>query len=191
MTNKRFPFQFIGNDLVLDFVNTRIFAGTQGYDLIEEPNQFAHWLKEVGIQSRIDDWSATDFTRLFSLRDAIQAILQAVINSSTPDASALTLINSHLEHHVTRSNLTYDGGNFQINENQTILKPEAVMSFLANQTALLLASTDQERIKVCEGAKCVLVFKDTSKSGRRKWCSMDACGNRTKAAKFRESSMGV
>ncbi len=191
MTNQRFPFQFIGNDLVLDFVNTRIVVGTQGYDLIQKPNQFAHWLKEVGIQSRIDDWSATDFTRLFSLRDAIQAILQAVINSRPPDASALTLINNHLKHHVTRSNLTYDDGNFQINEDQTILKPEAVMSFLANQTALLLASTDQERIKVCGGAKCVLVFKDTSKSGRRKWCSMDACGNRTKAAKFRESSMGI
>lgn len=184
-------FQFVGNDLVLDFVNTRIFAKTQEYDLIGKPHQLAGWLKEVGIQTQIDDWSTPDFARIHDLRDAIQAILKAVISGGAPDAEALAQINSHLEHYATHSQLTHNGTNFNINEVQTNLTPSAAMSFLANRTALLLASTDQNRIKACAGSKCVLVFKDTSKSGRRKWCSMDTCGNRTKAAKYRENGIDL
>nr|WP_090396707.1 CGNR zinc finger domain-containing protein [Natribacillus halophilus] len=40
------------------------------------------------------------------------------------------------------------------------------------------------RIRECEHPECILYFVDTSKSGKRRWCSMELCGNRQKAADF-------
>jgi len=37
------------------------------------------------------------------------------------------------------------------------------------------------RLKLCEGHDCAWLFLDTSKNGRRRWCSMATCGNSAKA----------
>jgi len=41
-----------------------------------------------------------------------------------------------------------------------------------------------DRIRKCEHDDCILHFLDTSKAGKRRWCSMETCGNRQKAAEF-------
>jgi predicted RNA-binding Zn ribbon-like protein len=38
-----------------------------------------------------------------------------------------------------------------------------------------------DRLRECE--RCSWLFLDRSKNGRRRWCRMDACGNRAKAAR--------
>ena len=40
------------------------------------------------------------------------------------------------------------------------------------------------RVRTCAG--CSLLFIDRSRPGRRRWCSMDRCGNRDKTARYRE-----
>ncbi|WP_248928520.1 CGNR zinc finger domain-containing protein [Paenibacillus hamazuiensis] len=47
-----------------------------------------------------------------------------------------------------------------------------------------LGSVPADRIRKCEHTGCILHFVDTSKSGKRRWCSMELCGNRHKAAEF-------
>jgi len=42
----------------------------------------------------------------------------------------------------------------------------------------LLTSGELDRVKACPGDECGWVFLD--RSGRRRWCSMDSCGNRAK-----------
>ena len=36
------------------------------------------------------------------------------------------------------------------------------------------------RIRVCAADNCGLLLVDTSRPGRRRWCSMEFCGNRAK-----------
>ncbi|MGE3989468.1 CGNR zinc finger domain-containing protein [Pseudorhodoplanes sp.] len=43
-------------------------------------------------------------------------------------------------------------------------------------------------IKNCEQPDCRMLFLDTSRSSRRRWCSMDGCGSRAKGAAFRSRS---
>jgi len=52
----------------------------------------------------------------------------------------------------------------------------------------LLTSTDRSRIKACPGAHCGWLFLDPR--GRRKWCSMESCGNRAKVRAFAERQRG-
>ena len=42
------------------------------------------------------------------------------------------------------------------------------------------------RIRRCADVRCLHVFFDSTKNGRRRWCDMSTCGNRAKAARHRE-----
>ncbi|NRQ30309.1 hypothetical protein HII36_00425 [Nonomuraea sp. NN258] len=43
-----------------------------------------------------------------------------------------------------------------------------------------------ERVRKCANPECVLWFLDVSKNGSRRWCSMEACGNRAKVGRFHQ-----
>lgn len=60
---------------------------------------------------------------------------------------------------------------------QTLVVP------VAQSAAEFLAGSDLTLVKPCENTSCVLVFYDTTKHHRRRWCSMSSCGNRAKAAR--------
>ena len=49
---------------------------------------------------------------------------------------------------------------------------------------------DRARVRECAGEGCTLWFRDASKTGRRRWCSMAVCGNRAKAAAYRARRAG-
>ncbi|MEV6110947.1 CGNR zinc finger domain-containing protein [Streptomyces sp. NPDC052109] len=40
-------------------------------------------------------------------------------------------------------------------------------------------------VRECEGDNCPLVYVDTSRGRRRRWCSSEACGNRERVARHR------
>jgi predicted RNA-binding Zn ribbon-like protein len=60
-----------------------------------------------------------------------------------------------------------------------------VMSSVARDAIDVLGGPRAARLKRCEGSRCSLLFVDTSRSGRRRWCSMERCGNRAKVAAHR------
>lgn len=41
------------------------------------------------------------------------------------------------------------------------------------------------RVRECEAEDCAIVYVDTSRSGTRRWCSMQRCGNRAKVRAHR------
>jgi len=55
---------------------------------------------------------------------------------------------------------------------------------LAREAADLLARTDLRHVKACPGTHCGWLFVDPS--GRRRWCTMEVCGNRAKARRHAE-----
>jgi predicted RNA-binding Zn ribbon-like protein len=61
----------------------------------------------------------------------------------------------------------------------------AVMSTVARDAIDVFGGQFAARLKRCEGARCALLFVDTSRPGHRRWCSMDRCGNRAKVAAHR------
>lgn len=57
---------------------------------------------------------------------------------------------------------------------------------IARSIAELVTAADFAEVKRCEGSACVLHFLDTTRGGRRRWCSMAVCGNRAKQAAHRD-----
>jgi len=56
---------------------------------------------------------------------------------------------------------------------------------VAHSALDLLRSPMHGRIRECAGAGCGWLFVDTSKAARRRWCSMESCGNRAKVQRHR------
>jgi predicted RNA-binding Zn ribbon-like protein len=60
-----------------------------------------------------------------------------------------------------------------------------LLSSVARDAIDVLGGPRASRLKRCQGSRCALLFVDTSRSGRRRWCSMERCGNRAKVAAHR------
>ncbi len=54
------------------------------------------------------------------------------------------------------------------------------LSSIARDAVDLLGGPLRDRIRVCAADDCGLLFVDASRPGRRRWCSMEWCGNRSK-----------
>jgi predicted RNA-binding Zn ribbon-like protein len=60
-----------------------------------------------------------------------------------------------------------------------------LLSSVARDAIDVIGGPRAARLKRCEGSRCALLFVDTSRSGHRRWCSMERCGNRAKVAAHR------
>ncbi|MPY45850.1 zf-CGNR multi-domain protein [Streptomyces phyllanthi] len=65
-----------------------------------------------------------------------------------------------------------------------------LLSTVARDAVELLTGPYAERLRMCAGERCYLVYVDTSRPGRRRWCSMEHCGNRHKVRALRVRRAG-
>ncbi|MFI7439716.1 CGNR zinc finger domain-containing protein [Nonomuraea indica] len=61
----------------------------------------------------------------------------------------------------------------------------AALSTVARQAVELLGGPQAVPIKECGAGTCTRLYVDTSRGRARRWCDMQECGNRAKAAGFR------
>jgi len=61
----------------------------------------------------------------------------------------------------------------------------AGLAAVAKDGVELLGGPLAPRVRKCANKGCAILFVDTSRSGRRRWCSMSACGNKAKVGAFR------
>jgi predicted RNA-binding Zn ribbon-like protein len=63
---------------------------------------------------------------------------------------------------------------------------EAMFATIAVDAVDLLSGPLAGRIRECSAPDCALLFVDTSRPGRRRWCSTDGCGNRVRTKAYRQ-----
>jgi predicted RNA-binding Zn ribbon-like protein len=59
-----------------------------------------------------------------------------------------------------------------------------LLAAVARSGAEIVAEGPQASLRLCANPHCGLFFCDTSRTHRRRWCSMAVCGNRSKVAAF-------
>ncbi|WP_030567170.1 CGNR zinc finger domain-containing protein [Streptomyces aureocirculatus] len=60
-----------------------------------------------------------------------------------------------------------------------------LLSTVARDAVDLFTGPHASRVRECAAHDCFLLFVDTSRPGRRRWCAMERCGNRAKARTHR------
>ena len=106
--------------------------------------------------------------RLFAEPDDDRTADLARLNRAIGDGAALKLVAS-------ADGLAIDAGN---DLTAWLSRP------VAYSALELLTSARLTRVKTCPGMRCGWIFLDESPNGRRRWCSMETCGNRAKARRF-------
>jgi predicted RNA-binding Zn ribbon-like protein len=67
---------------------------------------------------------------------------------------------------------------------------EWLLAAIARSAAEIITEGGASRLRVCSNPACGLLFYDTSRTRRRRWCSMARCGNRNKVAAFSRRHSG-
>jgi predicted RNA-binding Zn ribbon-like protein len=126
------------------------------------------------------------------LREAIDALVTAVVDGTRAPRAAVTLVDDWLVHAGARPQLSLGpDGLPQLGERAAADSPRRALGTLALDAAEMLGTPDQRaRIRVCASDTCSARFYDRSPAARRRWCSMASCGNEAKARRFRERAKG-
>nr|CEL21749.1 hypothetical protein [Kibdelosporangium sp. MJ126-NF4]CTQ92529.1 hypothetical protein [Kibdelosporangium sp. MJ126-NF4] len=169
-------FLWIAGDPVVDFVNTVRLRHHGGVELLRVPADLDAWLATaLGIRSR--PCTQDDLVTARSLREAVDLCLLAAAGRAAvaPDALA------HLNQHMKQALLVWNGERFT---RAPAVTAAQALSRLAADAGTLLEHR-AHHIRLCDGPDCSLRLVDASRARPRRWCSMAACGNRTKAHRHR------
>jgi predicted RNA-binding Zn ribbon-like protein len=186
-------FLFEGGSLALDFLNTRRLRRGRILDGLGTPQGLQAWIREAGQSSARNVPVTTSLpaarellSEATRLRDEIHRALEARRSGASLPASSLHTINRVLD--ASRLGLTLRLGQHgpELVEHERGSELRTLLAPVAVSAAELLTTANPTRIRQCDAEACALWFLDTSKNGRRRWCSMARCGNRAKAKKHWE-----
>jgi predicted RNA-binding Zn ribbon-like protein len=173
-------FEFIADRPTLDFVATVAERGTTNEEKLQTPADLVQWARESRI---IDDLAAVTNAELRearAVRDAIFGLIAALIDGAQPSPADRALVNRTAGGRQPVLHLG-DGGNVHRTGGL-----DALLSDLATDCLDLFDSPDRAALHWCADSKCTRPFIDRSRGQRRRWCGMKGCGDRAKAAAYRQ-----
>jgi predicted RNA-binding Zn ribbon-like protein len=185
-------FVFVGNELILDFVNTRPVQDGQTTELLPDFASLVRWFRAAGIlnEHQADElakkWAESTagkraVEQMRQWRERLRKQLIAWEEGGSVHPAMVEEVNHLMGEHPMRfrlSSKTKPTTELWFEPHQ----PEDLFAPLAHSVATLVAEVDRNRVRKC--GQCVLHFHDTSKKGTRRWCSMQLCGNRLKVAAY-------
>ena len=207
--NQDSHFVFDGGTLALDLLNTWHFNADQPLDLLQSPEDLVIWLAAAGLPdgAYCAELSSSPPNRRILLDEAlwlrrdILLIVQSLVAGELPPPYTVDALNRILTESGTSFRLDSltippEGdqeermeGQLVLNVHEHISSVLGVLQPIALSTARIVTEANPTRIRQCASSNCMYWFLDTSKSGRRRWCSMSRCGNRAKVARhYRQRS---
>ena len=186
-------FLFVGNQLALDFLNTRPVQNDEPSELLPDFVALLRWfqaadlLKSRQVVSLQRQWggSANAQRTTEAMRQLREKLRKEILDwerSGSVQHSTQDQLNKLMADHPMRTRLRKNGKSCSRELWFEPRGPEDLFAPLAHSAATLFATVDRKRVRKC--AQCVLHFHDTSKKGTRRWCSMQLCGNRLKVAAY-------
>lgn len=181
--------------LALDFVNTLEWRLREAPDeLLHSPADLLRWARTAGTLDAeaargLCAWSEAHpraakrvLADAKAVREAIAAVFQAVARGEDVPARPL----AHVEDAVRRAwaaRVLRPAGSSATWEWRALEADRPALA-AALDAERLLASSERERIRECADAQCGWLFLDASRNHSRRWCNMQACGNRNKARRW-------
>jgi predicted RNA-binding Zn ribbon-like protein len=192
-------FTHVGERLWLDFVNTDEIRRGARTDLLRDFDALVRFLEETGTLDR--ERSATMRRRALQqpagaaaalvearrTRAALRALAEKGSHSERARWDALSEINRVLGRSAgTRRVVPRPDGSFARSFVPVGDAFAGLIIPVVESAADSLIGGELGRVRRCGDGRCTRVFLDPTRNGRRRWCEMATCGNRAKAARFRE-----
>jgi predicted RNA-binding Zn ribbon-like protein len=179
---------FVGGHPVLDLTNTVFNRSNPLADneLLKSPADVLSWCQSVGLFKKAPPLTDAAARKLVvdaqDVREHAWSVFAAV---SRGEAVPTESLGSLLERagagvrarHIPRIEAAPDGWRPDWS------KAGAIPTALSMLAVHALFTLPPNRIRSC--SRCGWLFLDSSRGGRRRWCSMTTCGNREKASRHR------
>lgn len=184
------PSSFIAGRLALDFANTAPFSRELSWSdfvLFLAQAKVITGERAARLRSLEDsDPQAADAVRLkmLRLRESVRAVFSARSDKKPIAKNWVEPINDILRITEGHDELSQQGEHWQLRFIARESGLEWLLAAIARSAAELLVEGPQAPVRRCANPNCRLFFYDASRTRRRRWCSMAACGNRHKVSAF-------
>ena len=206
MTASRPPAMFVADARGLDFLNSLAIPVDVEVDWLSSGEDLLAWLEAAGLLDRaaLDDVRASATpneldaaaAQARALREWLRGFVQRhrgkpLARSAEGELQPLNDLLSRDRAFTqivarTRADARDGDSALKLVARRHWQSADDLLLPIAEAIAELLSTADFAKVRKCEGPNCVLHFLDTTKGGRRRWCSMAVCGNRAKQAAHRD-----
>ncbi len=172
----------------MDLVNTEVIKRGVRHDLLKSTDDLKLWIKTMTCAKALDpmqlslevdeEWTTNDLEKIRSFRAVLRTNFEHIAAGNSPDEDWI----EELEERIRNTPFSYKLVADQLLPFPLGTPGDSLLSLVAFDALQLLSGEKFRHIRRCENPDCVLLFWDST--GRRKWCSMKICGNRTKVARF-------
>ena len=189
-----------GGTPALDFVNTLDWRGrVPPVELLHAFPDVVRWARTAGILDAdealaLRTWAeahpraaARSLAEAIAVREAIAEIVQAVVKGAEVPATPLARLDRTCRASLALRALRPAGKAVAWEWRGTPgadPDPDRPAMAVALDAARILTSEERERVRSCGDPECGWFFLDTSRNRSRRWCNMQACGNRNKVRRF-------
>ncbi len=183
----------IGNSLAVDFANTVYASGEHGgtlhswRDLVDFLDLRGGVSRPEGERLRAMGESdargcANAFAQALHFRETVRSLLSGMAGKKPLRAPWIHAVNRALSLGTGQDRLLRQDGDWRLAFVPAANDPARALAPIARSMAKLVEEGAGVPIRRCANPACVLYFYDTSRTRRRRWCSMAVCGNRMKVA---------
>lgn len=178
---------YISHNLSLELANTIVISNGEETDKLQTLNDYRSWLSSLKFidffkehfEKEIDDM----FTKILEIRKIVRSTFIDLSHTGTLSMRSLKDINHLLGSIQVSMQIKLKGEKIERYLETNSSTSEKLLLELLNSFAETISNNLLYPVKQCACEDCVLFFIDTSKNKKRKWCSMQTCGNRVKASK--------
>jgi predicted RNA-binding Zn ribbon-like protein len=190
-------FEFLAGNLALDFANTvHDWGAPDPEDDLRGFSELATWARQAGLlnepegreleRSAQANAAAADLRRALRLRGLIYEVFSGLAQGGRPQPAALAGLNFYFKQAMAQVSIQRVGDRYELGWEQGNRIFDRVLWAVTRSVTDLMTSEGLERVRQCAGESCSWLFLDTSRNGLRRWCDMQACGNRAKVRRFRQ-----
>ncbi|WP_329550141.1 ABATE domain-containing protein [Streptomyces sp. NBC_01356] len=175
-------FRFDPGALCLELLTTGGPGEFARYEVLHEPSDLARWADRSRLSPGLElSITQRELERTRSVRDALFLLTADRAHGRPPNARDLAVVNAAAAEPPLAARIEPDG--------TRAWAPGAtgtqLLSTVARDAVDLFTGPHADRIRECGSHNCYLLFVDTSRPGRRRWCAMEHCGNLNKVRAHR------
>jgi predicted RNA-binding Zn ribbon-like protein len=190
-------FDFTSGALCLDFVNTMGDRQRPSTEQLHTCSDLVAWGRQSGALARRDvsrlerrahrssRHAAAVLARAIEIREALYRLFSTLAAGDAPAPGDVAVLNANLARTLPDLQLAWRRNRFDW-QWRARDRLDGMLRPVLRSAAELLTSSEAMHVRECASPACSWMFIDRSRTHRRRWCSMQTCGNRNKARRHYE-----
>ena len=193
--------RLLGGRPSLDLVNTvDARKDTWGPDLLVRYDDLIVWATRVGLLDAGEDdearaaaaedpkAAATALQRIQMVREAIAAVLEALIQRGSPPQPEANQLGQAVDDARRHQRLVVSGRQMRWNWAGEPPLDRILYRVALDAAAIVTDDVLRSRIRLCPGPNCGWLFVDETKNRSRRWCRDGGCGAQMRVLRYRAKS---